>query len=183
MTAARRWFDRRFELGLPVRAAPALLERLRDTAPRLEAAARGLPAPVLSHRPEGRWSIKEHVGHLTDLEALWALRLDDFDSGAPILTAADLENRRTHEARHNERPIADLLRDFHSARERILRRLDAMDARALGRVARHPRLRQPMSVVDLCFFVAEHDDHHLETISDIVRALASDPGPPASVDE
>jgi hypothetical protein len=44
-----------------------------------------------------------------------------------------------------------------------------MDAAALARVATHPRLQQEMSVVDLCFFVAEHDDHHLGAIAEIAR--------------
>jgi hypothetical protein len=33
--------------------------------------------------------------------------------------------------------------------------------------AHHPRLEQPMTVVDLCFFVAEHDDHHLAAITSL----------------
>jgi uncharacterized damage-inducible protein DinB len=170
MREPRRWFDRSFELGLPVSAAPGLLDRLRATADRLERATRDLPAAVLTHKPGGRWSIKENIGHLTDLEALWVRRLDDFDNGAAVLAAADLENRRTHEARHNERPIGDLLREFRSAREHCLARLERMDAAALARVAKHPRLQQDMSVVDLCFFVAEHDDHHLGAVADIARS-------------
>jgi predicted short-subunit dehydrogenase-like oxidoreductase (DUF2520 family) len=29
------------------------------------------------------------------------------------------------------------------------------------RTSLHPRLKRPMRLIDLCFFVAEHDDHHL----------------------
>jgi uncharacterized damage-inducible protein DinB len=29
-----------------------------------------------------------------------------------------------------------------------------------------------MSVVDLLFFVAEHDDHHLSQVSELLRAFA-----------
>ena len=173
MPETRRWFDRTFELGLPASAAPGLLARLRATADRLDGAARDLAPAVLSFKPGGRWSIKENIGHLTDLEALWDRRLDDFETGAAVLAAADLENRKTHEARHNERPIDDLLREFRSAREHCLARLDRMNGAALARVAKHPRLQQDMSVVDLCFFVAEHDDHHLRTIAEIARDLNS----------
>jgi DinB superfamily len=77
---------------------------------------------------------------------------------------ADLENRKTHEAAHNDRPISDILAEFSAARLRIVERLARMTPAELARTALHPRLRQPMSVVDLCFFVAEHDDHHLRTI-------------------
>jgi uncharacterized damage-inducible protein DinB len=169
MTETRRWFARTFELGLPASEAPGLLARLRATADRLERAARDLPPALLTFKPDGRWSIKENIGHLTDLEALWDRRLDDFESGAAVLAAADLENRKTHEAGHNDRPVSDLLREFRTAREHCLARLERMDAAALARVSKHPRLQQAMSVVDLCFFVAEHDDHHLRTIAGIAR--------------
>jgi hypothetical protein len=37
----------------------------------------------------------------------------------------------------------------------------------------HPRLNQPMRVVDLLFFVAEHDDYHLARISELIREFRS----------
>ena len=170
-----RWFDRTFELGLPAAAAPALLERLRRVPDRLEAAVRGLSSNVLTCRVGGRWSIQENAGHLMDLEPLWDRRLDDFDRGAEVLAPADLENRRTHDARHNDAPIGRILAGFRDSRERILERLEKMSPAELARVSQHPRLRQPMSVVDLCFFVAEHDDHHLATIDALARSLGAMP--------
>jgi uncharacterized damage-inducible protein DinB len=172
MATTRRWFDRRFELGLGAGAAPELLDRLGRAPARLAKAVSGLPVDVLTRRPEGKWSIQENAGHLFDLEALWDQRLDDYDAGATELHAADLENRRTHEAAHNDRPISDILADFAAVRGRIVDRLARMSPAELGRTALHPRLRQPMSVVDLCFFVAEHDDHHLRTIDELRSLFA-----------
>ena len=169
MTTQGRWFDRKFELGLEAQAAPELLERLRRTPERLASAVHGLPPEVLTRQPDGKWSIQENAGHLLDLEPLWDQRLDDYDSGATELHAADLENRKTHEAAHNDRPISDILADFSAVRGRIVARLAGMTPADLARTALHPRLRQPMSVVDLCFFVAEHDDHHLRTIEELKR--------------
>jgi uncharacterized damage-inducible protein DinB len=163
----RRWFDRKFELGLGPDAAPDLLERLRQTPERLANAVRGLPREVLTRKPDGKWSIQENAGHLVDLEPLWDQRLDDYAAAATELHPADLENRKTHEAAHNDRPISDILADFRAIRGRIVDRLARMGAAELSRTALHPRLRQPMSVVDLCFFVAEHDDHHLRTIAEM----------------
>ena len=171
----RRWFDRTFSLGVSPNEAAALIERLRGTANRLEEAIVALPVPVRIHRPEGRWSAQEHAGHLLDLEALWEQRLDDFDAGREMLHPADLDNRKTHEAGHNEQPAADIVAGFRRARSAILERLAKMTGAELARVALHPRLRQPMSVVDLCFFVAEHDDHHLDTIAEIATALSAAP--------
>ena len=71
---------------------------------------------------------------------------------------------------HNDRPIARILAEFSAVRGRIVDRLARMTPAELSRTALHPRLRQPMSVVDLCFFVAEHDDHHLRTIEELKSA-------------
>jgi len=169
MATARRWFDRKFELGLEPDLGPELLERLRSTPQRLADAVRGLPPDVLTWKPEGKWSIQENTGHLLDLESLWDQRLDDYDAGTKELHPADLENRKTHEAAHNDRAISDILAAFASVRGRIVERLARMSPAELGRTALHPRLQQPMSVVDLCFFVAEHDDHHLRTIGELKR--------------
>ena len=162
-----RWFDRKFELGLGPDAAPELLEPLRQTPDRLGAAVRGLSPEILTRKPDGKWSIQENAGHLLDLEPLWEQRLDDYAAGAVTLHPADLENRKTHEAHHNDRPIADILAAFRTIRSRVVDRVARMSAAELARTALHPRLQQPMSVVDLCFFVAEHDDHHLRTIEEL----------------
>ena len=162
-----RWFDRRFELGLSPQAMAELLERLRQTPDRLRNAVAQLPTEILTRRRGDKWSIQENVGHLLDLEPLWDRRLDDYDAGAEVLHPADLENRKTHEANHNARSIADLLAEFAAVRGQIVDRLAKTSAAELARTSLHPRLRQPMTVVDLCYFVAEHDDHHLRTIEEL----------------
>jgi uncharacterized damage-inducible protein DinB len=170
MDLSRLWFQRKFELGLGPDAAPELIERLRQTPQRLAAALQGLSPDILKQKRDGKWSIQENAGHLLDLEPLWDQRLDDYDAGAPELHPADLENRKTHQAGHNDRPISDILAEFTTMRGRIVRRIARMTPAELARTALHPRLRQPMSVVDLCFFVAEHDDHHLRTIEELRHA-------------
>jgi len=163
----RIWFERRFEPGVPIEAQPELMERLRGTPLRLEERVGSLPPEQLALRPGGSWSIAEHAGHLADLEPLWLGRVDDLLAGAERLRAADLQNTATWEAGHNDRPIQDILADFRERRLRLVRRVAALGDDALRETALHPRLEQPMTIVDLCFFVAEHDDHHLATITEL----------------
>lgn len=148
------------------------MERVRGTPARLEERVAGLTPEILTVRLAETWSIQENVGHLIDLEPLWAGRLNDQIAGAEKLREADLENRRTHEAGHNSRPIDALLSEFRSERMAIVERLETLSAEDLTTTALHPRLEQPMSVIDLFFFVAEHDDHHLARISEILRREA-----------
>ena len=160
-----KWFSRTFDLGLPPDAAPEIFERLRSAPDRLAAAVEGLSVEQLTRRRDGKWSIQENAGHLYDLESLWSQRLDDYARGATNLSPADLENRKTHEANHNARPISEILSAFRSARAAIMEKLNRLTPADLSHTALHPRLQQPMTVVDLCYFVAEHDDHHLATIA------------------
>ena len=163
------WFARTFSFVVPVELYPNVLERLRGTPARLEERLAALPRAALTQRDGERWSMQEHAGHLLDLEALELQRLDDYDAGREMLTPADLENRKTHEARHNERPLAEILRAFRAERMELVRRFEALGTEGAGRTALHPRLKQPMRVIDLAFFTAEHDDHHLAHISELIR--------------
>ena len=53
-------------------------------------------------------------------------------------------------------------------------RLDAYDEAFVQRTALHPRLKEQIRVIDLVFFIAEHDDHHLARISELNRLFASE---------
>jgi uncharacterized damage-inducible protein DinB len=111
------------------------------------------------------WSIQEHLGHLVDLEALWARRTEELLAGSGELSAADMSNRATFERRHNDRAIAAIVAEFRVARGRWVDRLDGVGDADVSRAAIHPRLQRPFRLVDLCFFVAEHDDHHLAIVT------------------
>jgi hypothetical protein len=164
MTQLPRWFDRQFTFAFGVEIAPYVLSRLRGTPARLEDVTDGLGRPALTRRVDGAWSIQENAGHLLDLEPLWAGRVDDLLSGADTLRAADLGNRATHEARHNEADLHDLLLSFREARANLLVRLEILRNGDFAKAALHPRLKQPMRLIDHLFFVAEHDDQHLARI-------------------
>ena len=167
-----RWFDRVFTLDLPPWLLADVIERLRGTPARLEERLRGVAPEVLTRRDGEHWSIQENAGHLLDLEDLWLGRMDDFAEGRARLRAADLTNRRTHEAAHNDRPVDDILREFREARARLVARLETLSAEDAQRTALHPRLGTPMRPVDHAFFVAEHDDHHLARITELLRQPA-----------
>jgi uncharacterized damage-inducible protein DinB len=169
MTARRRWFDRQFELGIPVEAFPDILERLRGTPARVEERVRGLDSTALTQRVGDTWSIQENVGHLWVTEALWEVRIDELASGASELHPADLQNRRTDAAGFNDRRLKDVLADFRASRAAIIAKLENFTEAQLATRALHPRLQKPMSAVDLSFFMAEHDDHHLARITEILR--------------
>lgn len=163
------WFERKFSFDFPVGVYPDIIERLRGTPARVEELVRGLAAEVLTRRPGDAWSIQENIGHLTNLEVLMAGRIDDFLSGFPVLRAADLTNRMTHEAGHNGRSIGEVLAEFRATRAETVERLEGLGDADFGRVSRHPRLDTPMRLVDSMYFHASHDDYHLARVSELKR--------------
>jgi uncharacterized damage-inducible protein DinB len=170
MVVAPVWFERKFEFTFPLELHPNLCARLRGTPARLEEVVRGVAEAVLTRKPGGKWSAQEHVGHLMDLESLWMARVNDYLSDAPQLTAADLSNRKTHDAQHNNRAVDEILAQFRRERLELVNRVAKADAIALARTLPHPRLKTPMRLVDHLYFVAEHDDHHLAAIWQLIGA-------------
>ncbi len=116
----------------------------------------------------GKWSIKEEAGHLSDLEPLWLGRLHELMSGMAELRVADLTNQRTHTANHNATALEILLQKFREQRMLFVKQLMQVNDEQLAHAALHPRLRTPMRIIDLTYFVAEHDDHHLARIREIL---------------
>ena len=172
MSDRLKWLDRVFDLEVPVGLLPDMIERLRGTPARLEELVQGVPTEIRLATADG-WSIQENVGHLLDLEPLWAGRLDDLLAGAEVLQPADLTNAKTEQAKHNTVVLNDLLARFRELRMTMVTRFEALDDEQQLLHARHPRLDQPMRPVDLALFVAEHDDHHLANIRQAIRAGGS----------
>jgi len=172
-----QWIKRQFSFELPIGMYPNVVERVRGTPARLEDLTRLLPHEIITRRDRDKWSIQEQAGHLLDLEPLGMSRLDDFEAGHDTLHAADMENRRTHEANHNANTIENILTAFRKERMEFVRRLDDYDGAFVQRTALHPRLNVKIRVIDLAFFIAEHDDHHLARISELKRLFGGDEDP------
>src|SRR5262249_5752096 len=120
------WMNRRWSFDLPPGAFPAVMERLVGTPVRAKALVTGLPEAILGTRRSRGWSVKEHLGHLSDLNELDMRRLDEFLGGATILTAADRLNERTEAGNHRETPIADLLKTLEQNRRRLTLKLETL---------------------------------------------------------
>lgn len=171
MITKTKWIERSFELNYPLGMFPNFLERLRGSPVRLEELLRYFPKSILIIKPEHGWSIQEHAGHLLDLDELHSGRIDDFIFRAKTLRAWDGTNRKTHDANHNADSIENILEAFRDARSRFVKRLESLDDETHHVIALHPRIQKQMRVVDMAYFTAEHDDHHLSSITELARIL------------
>ncbi|MFI5162390.1 MAG: DinB family protein [Sphingobacteriales bacterium] len=166
-----KWFDRKFTFDAQQNIFPSIIERLSGTPARLEEKKKLLTEAILETKPDNTWSIKENIGHLTDLEPLWQGRLEDIMNGEKELRPTDLLNRKTDDANHNSRSLEKLLNDFRQTRAHTISMLEKLDEKTIFSSALHPRLKTPMRTMDLFLFVAEHDDHHLTRITELIKLL------------
>ncbi len=129
---------------------------------------RDLSEVEMSARKDGKWSVKEQVGHLVDLEDLHISRLKEMIARKTELTAADMSNRKTEESDHNSQPIDTLISAFISKRREFIDLLNSMDDETQLFNSTHPRLKIQMRPIDVAYFTAEHDDHHLASIRELL---------------
>ena len=163
-----KWFDRKFDLGFDTERYAAIYTRLEQAPDTLKQLTLNIKENILLHKPEGKWSIKEQIGHLSVLEPIWRIRFQDIREEKPRLTPADLDNRATTEAGFNTHALGTLLEKFATERKTTLSLLDSIDALDTTKTSLHPRLQQPMRIIDLAYFVAEHDDHHMACIRELI---------------
>jgi|SRR5579864_421398 len=173
MISQTAWPDRKFVYELPIGTFPTLLERLRGMPARAKELITGVPDEMLATRVNDKWSVKEHLGHLVDLEWLDDRRLSEFLNRAKVLSAADVENRATELAAHRGVPVVEIIRRLTAGREGLVRRLELLTEDHVAIVAIHPRLQKPMRLMDWVYFVAEHDDHHLAQARRAITQLQS----------
>lgn len=177
MIAVKPWLERDFALDAPKWMYPQLVERVRGGPARVEDTVRGLSQATLIHRSGDAWSIQEEVGHLLELEPLWAKRLEQLIAGESLLEAWPGSNVATWKAEYNRRSLEDVLQAFRRSREETVSRFESVGEEIIERSAFHPRVRKQMRTVDLAGYICEHDDHHLARIAALKRAQgASVPG-------
>jgi uncharacterized damage-inducible protein DinB len=155
------WAERKFSFEHPLWMLADFIERLRGVVPRLDALLVGVDDSRARLQVEGKWSIAQNIGHLSDVEELWQERLEDLRNGRPTYTPAVGSRFQELAKRHQERPVLETLEELRVRRSRLVDAL-AHASRDLQKAsAFHERLRVPMRLVDCAQFYAEHDDHHL----------------------
>jgi DinB superfamily len=161
------WFERKFTFGLPVGMLPFYLERLEGTIARMESKLYNVSDEILSSKPDGKWSVKQNIGHLAEVDEITSKRIDEIRNGAATLSPAVFEPKD-----YNPMPIGDVLKYFNRTRKHNLLKYKTISETDLTKSALHPRLNVPMTPVDLAWFDAEHDDHHMVRVNEIISILS-----------
>jgi len=161
------WNDRKLTVGLPQGMFPFYVERLTGTGLRVNSKLKDISDKVLSERLDGKWSIKENLAHLTELNEIAIIRIKEIINGVSVMTPAHAELKQDY----NAQSIELLLKSFIKSRSEAIVGFNNLDDAVLQRSSLHPRFKVPMTPVDLAWFYAEHDDHHLVRMNEIIAVL------------
>ena len=167
------WAKRKFLFVHPSWMLADFVERLRGVVPRLVPLLHGVDDATARRQLDGKWSIAQNVGHLSDVEELWQVRLDELRQGRDTYTPANAGYFQDLAQRHHDRPLSATVAELGERRARLVDALANAPADLQRASALHPRLQAPMRLVDCAQFYAEHDDHHLLRIRELLAAFRS----------
>jgi DinB superfamily len=112
---------------------------------------------------DGKWSVREVLGHVTDAERVFGFRAFSFSRGDENPLPGFDENDYVARSGFDRCSLADLVQEFGQLREAnltVLRRLDDDGWRRTGTAS-----GKPVSVRALAYVMAGHVRHHLHILN------------------
>src|SRR6478752_9530425 len=85
------WFERNLKFGYPKEMLPYFLERLEGSIVRIQTKVKGVDDKTLSVKLNDKWSIKQNIGHLAEVDLIANKRMDEMVNGVPTLSPAVFE--------------------------------------------------------------------------------------------
>ncbi|MEO8636778.1 MAG: DinB family protein [Gemmatimonadales bacterium] len=142
-------------------ALPVLIASRAKTAALLA----GIPATRAGYRyAEGKWTVREVIGHLADAERIFSYRMLRIARGDATPLAGFDENRYVPEGRFEERPLAEIAAELAAVRDATLALARGLDAGRL--VRRGVASGKPVSARALAWIIAGHELHHLRVLGE-----------------
>lgn len=153
------YFGKYVELVVGSDLPGTLRGQLGDTMATLRAVSE---ADSLKRYAEGKWSLREVVGHMIDTERIFAYRALRIARGDETPLPGFDQDPYIAAARFDERTWASLLDEFEAVRRSNLFLFEALDAQAWGR--RGTSSGKPITVRALGFVIAGHELHHMAIV-------------------
>jgi uncharacterized damage-inducible protein DinB len=148
-----------------------LLLALENSCARIEKLLKGFTDDQLEIRHENKWSVKENIGHLLTIESLWIARLDDFVMKNPSLRPWNGTNADTDAGEFNRQRAAKILEDFADIRSTHTRMLRHLNEKRNELECFHDKFNQKLSLADHVYIMSEHDETHIQRITEILQAI------------
>ena len=113
---------------------------------------------------DGKWSVKEVIGHCADAERVFSYRLTRIARGDKTPLAGFDENAWAKTAPHRRRPIGAVVDEMIAVRRATLALFDSLDETAIANStsANHKEITGRA----LCWIIAGHAAHHLNVLAE-----------------
>jgi hypothetical protein len=147
------------------------LDAAEKSPKEIAAAVSGLAPAVLRYKPApDKWSILEILGHLADIEIVYAYRLRQMlADDKPVIAPMD-QNAWAKNLGYMDTPAAELVALYGLNRHHNLRLLRRLRPEDLGRSAFHPESKRAVTVATLIEMMSGHGPNHLQQIETLKRA-------------
>ncbi|HYB97184.1 MAG TPA: DinB family protein [Vicinamibacterales bacterium] len=113
---------------------------------------------------DGKWSVKEVLGHVADAERVFSYRLTRIARGDKTPLAGFDENEWAKAAPHRRRRVADIVDELIAVRRATLALIDSLDQVTIDNVG--VANSHPVSARAICWILAGHTAHHLGILSE-----------------
>ena len=142
-----------------------IVAQLRDNAATLGATIATLDDARGAHRPEaGKWSIREMLGHLIDVERVFVYRALCIARGDTAPLSSFDQNDYAAAAGSDARPISDLRDELRALRESTIRFFASLPAGTWTRVG--VAGGNNLSVRAIAHIIVGHTQHHLQVLAE-----------------
>jgi hypothetical protein len=153
-------FYARYVALVPETDILAVLEQQAEDIRRLAAS---VPAERETHRyAQGKWSVREVLGHLVDGERVFGYRAFCFSRGETAALPSFDENQYVAAARCDSTPLREIADELALVRRSnlvVLRRLEPREWARAGTAS-----GKPVTVRALAWVMAGHPRHHVEIL-------------------
>ena len=119
---------------------------------------------ALARYTPGKWSVKEIIGHLADVERIFSYRLLCISRGDVTPLPGFDENAYVPVADFDDRPVRDLGAEFRAVRLSTVALLNGLPSASWSR--RGSASGNPVSARALAYIIVGHVNHHLGVLRD-----------------
>jgi len=140
------------------------LEAAEKSPKQIAAAVSGLPEETLRYKPPGKWCILEILGHLADMEIMYAYRMRQILADKkPVIAPID-QNEWANHLGYIEAPPAEQVALYGLNRHNTLRLLRRLKPGDLEKGAYHPERKRDVTLAEMVEMMAGHGPNHLQQI-------------------
>jgi len=113
---------------------------------------------------DGKWTVKEVLGHVIDTEKIMAFRALAIARGEKQSLPGFEQDEYVAESNFNNRSLVDMINDFLTARESNIILIKSFDEEILNR--RGIASESEVTVLALIYIIAGHEKHHMKILKE-----------------